>query len=85
MLLLFGAGMYSHQSFGTSSGPTPMEIGNFEQKRNDRRNNACFKCHKVGCRSWICDESKKKDKTRASIGNSNANSGVGSAGHQAEN
>lgn len=42
--------------------PTPMEIGNFEnrgrgrkldgQRLKDYRNNACFTCHKVGCRPW---------------------------------
>lgn len=46
-----------------NSAPAPMEIGNFEGHRGNRRqftdkqradlkNNACFKCHKVGCRPW---------------------------------
>lgn len=52
---------------GSSSGdaPTPMEIGNMErsplgaprqpmtpQRLRDLRSNACFTCHKVGCRPW---------------------------------
>ncbi len=63
---LFGARMLSFQGHGSSvpgqrqSGPTPMEIGNVEKKnvpvRHDEmrswdlKNNACFTCHKVGCR-----------------------------------
>lgn len=45
-----------------TQGPTPMEIGNMEnsgrgrklegQRLKDYRNNACFTCHKVGCRPW---------------------------------
>lgn len=54
----------SQKSGGSSSYdvPTPMEIGNVEKSRDrhrkdprreeDYRNNACFKCHKVGCRPW---------------------------------
>lgn len=36
-----------------------MEIGNLEgkpemslQRKKDLRNNACFTCHKAGCRPW---------------------------------
>ena len=55
---LFGAGIFTQQLQSSRSAPTPMEIGNVEQDRQneqrelDRRNNACFKCHKVGCRPW---------------------------------
>jgi len=46
---------------GGTDRPTPMEIGNIEQQRGrrwdaqrekDYKRNACFKCHKVGCRPW---------------------------------
>ncbi len=40
---LFGAGMH-HEYYGYSSGPTPIEIGNFEQRKRDRERNAYFKC-----------------------------------------
>ncbi len=80
---LFGAGMYYHRGFGSQPvGPTPMEIGNFEQKRKDRRRNACFRCHKVGCRPYKCNPPGQE---KASIGNSSVNDGAGSAGHQSEN
>lgn len=44
----------------SSDVPTPMEIGNVEKRRvgfedqslQDYKNNACFTCHKVGCRPW---------------------------------
>lgn len=78
---LFGAGMY--QSYGfQSSAPTPMEIGNFEQRKKDRENNACYKCHKVGCRPYKCSPRVRK---KASIGNTNVSNGAGSAGRQSEN
>lgn len=47
-----------------AAGPTAMEIGNVEGRRfqrrrgnnqqrvKDMRNNACFTCHKPGCRPW---------------------------------
>ena len=80
---LFGAGMYHHQGHGRyNSGPTPMEIGNFEKRNEDRKRNACFSCHKVGCRPWKC---RNKGRKKASIGNMNVNDGAGSAGHQSEN
>ena len=49
---LFGAGMFRFQDNGgfLSSQYVPTEIGNLEQRDQDRSNNACFKCHKVGCR-----------------------------------
>lgn len=57
---LFGAGLF--RSFNSSpsrtEGYAPMEIGNFEQRDKDRNNNACFKCHKVGCRPWKCGKGK---------------------------
>lgn len=60
-------------SASPSQAPTPMEIGNVEnragggrrfegQKLKDYRNNACFTCHKVGCRPW-------KHQRRASANN----------------
>lgn len=51
-------------SSSTGQGPTPMEIGNVENRGRGRgrlmdakrikyyRNNACFTCNKVGCRPW---------------------------------
>ena len=53
----------SHQQSGTGDVTVPM-IGNVETKRGPQssrmsqrrtkelRNNACFMCHKVGCRPW---------------------------------
>ena len=79
---LFGAGMYFNQGYISQAGPTPMEIGNFEQRKSDRKNNACYSCHKVGCRPWKC---KKVSSTEASISNANAESGPESAGLQSEN
>jgi len=65
---LYGIGMFSSNS-SNSSGPTPMDIGNVEgqvnmmgrgqkksQKQKDIDNNACFVCHKKGCRSWMHNE-----------------------------
>jgi len=62
---LYGAEMFSEggQSRGNTSAevPQPMDIGNLEQgtrrrpsgqRNKDLENNACFKCHKVGCRPW---------------------------------
>lgn len=59
---LFGAGMFRHQSGSPfpSSQHTPMEIGNIEQRNKDRTNNACFRCHKVGCRPWKCAQAAGK-------------------------
>jgi len=88
---LFAAGrMEARGSVGASpskEAPTPMEIGNMEtgrggwrryettQREEDRRNNACFKCHKPGCRPW------KHDKRSRGPGANNV--GV-RAGRQAE-
>ena len=55
---LFGSGMLNYQWSNRVSVPTPMEIGNVEQKDKDRRSNACFKCHKVGCRPWKCGKER---------------------------
>ena len=52
--------------------PTQMEIGNVDRRRGnwdsqrqeDFRKNACFKCHKVGCRPW------KHEQGRLSVNNS---------------
>lgn len=53
---LFGAGMFNFQQGGgfTRTQYAPMEIGNIEQRDKDRKKNACFTCHKVGCRPWLC-------------------------------
>lgn len=48
------------QSEDTSTLLTPMKIGNTQIQKTARskprlediRNNACFYCHKVGCRPW---------------------------------
>ena len=80
---LFGAGMYHfHGNCNQGFGPTPMEIGNFEQREKDRKNNACFKCHKAGCRPWKCG--KKRGKS-ASIGNTSVNDGPEDSGNRSEN
>ena len=39
---LFGSGIYPAYS-KEASGPTPMEIGNFGQRKRDRERNSCFK------------------------------------------
>ena len=57
---LFGAGMLGFQQTYSNSHPTPMEIGNMEQRKKDLNKNACFKCHEVRCRPWICDNKNKK-------------------------
>lgn len=66
---LYGSGMFSFggsaQPSSSHGGPQPMEIGNLkarnkkEQRETDRAKNACFKCHKVGCRPWKCSKSAK--------------------------
>lgn len=55
-----------------STGGDPMDIGNLEggnyaekkklmeQRRQDMKNNACFKCHKPNCRPWKCDKKNEK-------------------------
>ena len=63
---IFGAQRFIFTRNGESTNPTPMEIGNIEQKNKDRKNNACFSCHKIGCRPWICGAEKK---VKFSLGN----------------
>lgn len=73
-----GTGLFTGLGGYSSSGPAPMDIGNFEshsynnrngaqrrskngsneQRKRDKANNACFKCHKVGCRPWKCRDVK---------------------------
>ena len=78
---LFGAGMY-HACSKEASGPTLLEIGNFEQRKRDRERNACFKCHKVGCRPYKC---ANKSPQKLIIGNTSVSSGSESTSSQAEN
>ena len=78
---LFGSGMYQNFGFQRVT-PTPMEIGNIEQRKKDRANNACFRCHKVGCRPYKC---RPRENTRTSVSNAVVNDGAGSAGNQSEN
>ena len=77
----------SHRRFGTGDVAVPMEIGNVETKRGpqsskmserrtkDLQNNACFTCHRVGCRPW------KHGKKKISLSNvefvENADDGSG--------
>ena len=84
---LFGAGMFRPQWPGRFSAPTPMEIGNFEQRAKDRARNACFKCHKVGCRPRICTAKERVEsrKRLASLSNANANNVNESAEPGSEN
>lgn len=56
---IWGNKMQGSGSASSAETPTPMEIGNLERRRGsdtqrqeDMRNNACFKCHKAGCRPW---------------------------------
>ena len=69
---LFNAGMFRFQGYRQDTAPTPMEIGNVEQHEKDRRNNACFRCHKVGCRPFKCDPSKRRRKPQARVSNTKA-------------
>ncbi len=73
---LFGAGMH-HGYYGHTSGPTPMDIGNFEQRQRFRERDACFKCHKVVCRPFKC---RKKGQKKVSIRNTKINDEAVSAG-----
>ena len=83
---LFGARMFHNprSSFAKESfadpTPTPMDIGNIEQRRKDLQNNSCFKCHKVGCRPWKCRTSGKP-----SISNTEAKPEEKGVGVQSEN
>ena len=87
---LSGASMFSNQWRARTYAPTPMEIGNFEQFDKDRQNNACFRCHKVGCRPKRCGNGKPRYRRsvprRRSAGFSNVNAyEVRSAGSKSEN
>ena len=72
--------MFRFQNNGGFPGSqnVPMEIGNVEQRDQDRRNNACFKCHKVVCRPWKCGkdarqgQGTKRGSGQAAISNTNA-------------
>ena len=68
---LFGAGMLNFQPSQGNFGPTPMDIGNVEQREKDRRNNACFSCHKKGCRPWMCDPSKRRPRRISNVNAAN--------------
>jgi len=63
---LFNSRKFYASSYSGNSGPvpTPMEIGNMEQRRQDMEKNSCFKCHKVGCRPWKC---KKRSAVNPSV------------------
>ena len=69
----YGAGFFFNRGMSSGfreKGPVPMEIGNFEkrgqrpgmdeQRQKDIRNNACFICHKPGCRSYKHKNGKKE-------------------------
>ena len=68
---LWRAGIFNTQRT-SFSGPSPMEIGNVEQKREDLRNNACFKCHTLGCRPNRCGAEYSRPKNAR--GNKKSNS-----------
>ncbi len=78
---IFGAGMY-HAYSKEASGLTPMEIGNFEQRKHDRERNACFKCHKVGYKPYKC---ANKSPQKVIIGNTSVKNGSESTSSQAKN
>ena len=93
----YGAGFFSgrgsHWNAG-SSVPTPMEIGNFEgnnakQRQKYRRENRCFICHEVGCRSWNHDHDEWKRRTwkqkRGMTNNTHAGQGTSTDGPESEN
>ena len=69
---LFNAGMFRFQGYMQDPAPTPMEIGNFEQHEKDRRNNTCFRCHKVGCRPFKYDPSRRRRRPQARVSNTKA-------------
>lgn len=87
---LFGSGMLNLQGHGSFNGPTPMEIGNMEQmsqREIDRKNNACFVCHKPGCRPYNHSNARNnrgsrgsRGRTRANMSNVNVQSEFDSAG-----
>lgn len=66
-----------YNTAGSSSSPTPMEIGNVRgmnrrpltseqriQRKKDQENNACYVCHTKNCRPWKC-RPKKINNTEA--------------------
>ena len=79
----YGAGFFSIGGFGYNSGfqsgPVPMEIGNVQRQYNgtamsaermrDLKNNACFVCHKPGCRPWKHNNGKNQQKGKTVQGN----------------
>ena len=79
----YGAGFFSNRGFGFNTGfqtvPVPMEIGNVQRQINgtamsaermrDLKNNACFVCHKPGCRPWKHNNGKNQQKRKTVQGN----------------
>ena len=59
---IFGSRSNSYYRYQREQSPVPMEIGNMEQRNIDRANNACFKCHKPGCRPWKCSNDTRSNK-----------------------
>lgn len=64
-----------HGSAASSTNPTPMEIGNLQergrrpladkekwQRQKDKQNNACFVCHTPNCRPYKCRGSRINNK-----------------------
>ena len=89
---LFGSGIFTPRWQSNPGAPTPMEIGNIqqlseeEQRDLDRRSNACFTCHKVGCRPWKHKNyGKGQRRNRVKFNNANIDSGAESAGSSSEN
>ncbi len=76
---LFDTGTYQEYT-NNASEPTPLEIGNFEQRKVDMERNAWFKCHKVGC----TNKCRKKSQKKISIGNTIVNDKSEGVGNQAE-
>lgn len=70
---IFGSRLNRFQASDLRQSPVPMEIGNTEQRRRDRANNACFKCRKPGCGPWKCSIEGSTDfrTTDSSVRNSN--------------
>lgn len=73
----YRAGMFQNSgssgAAGSSGiGPTPMDIGNVigqnKSRMDDMKNNACFKCHTVGCRPWKHNDINK-DKKQGRVNN----------------
>lgn len=82
-------------SGGQIDSPVPMEIGNFEktlsrsdQRQKDLDRNACFTCHRIGCRPWKHKEDKERKVNVNNLGAKtvhNANLEDGSSGSDSEN